>query len=402
MPKRLYRTPLPDDSLTDIAEALDAELAPIDILGDRGEVERVSSSAADIQLGASYRGRYADRLGLELLELLESPISELPLADVDGRGFDDGYYSVANVRDGGLVAPQSTGATSVEASLTKAGTRNTHFIAAVTNLTQPDPGHDFGNDTTALVGVPADAEKVRAVDSTLNPSERFRPTPTETVTSQHGDVDLYDVADGDFPDDAALLYDLDYDAQGDVDVGVWDSGGESYGETPYGDSYGFAAQVDGDGVVGWQRVFDTGHDPRGVLILDNGLLRLYLSTGSGLTVREWNPGAAEWESVDLPDVDWQLVDSDIKTITPPRVEATLEFEAEVDDPDGDTDYSAGSLYAVDVVLDRGRTDLQVWIPESVTDPIPDGLEDLFAPIASESVIDPGVSQTLVPREDVRR
>lgn len=392
MPKRLYRTPLPDDSLTETGEQLDAELAPIDVLGDRGEVERVSSSAPDLQLGASYRGRYADRLGLELLELLESPISELPLANVEGRGFDDGYYTVSNVRDGGLVAPQSTGATSVQASLSKVGTRNTHLIGVTARLATPEPPHEFGNDTDALVGIAADASNVRVVNSTLKPDVRISPTPVETVTSQHGDVDLYDAADEDYPDVPTFLYDLDYEPQGDVDPGLWDTFGGSYGTMSYGANYGAAPPLDDDGIVDWQRVFDTGHDPRGVLILDNGLLRLYLSDSGGLSVREYDADADEWDAVDLPASDYQLVDADIRAITPPRVEAQLEFA------DGDT----GDLYAVDVALDRGREDVQIWIPESVDDPIPDDLADRLEPIASTSVVDPGVRQSLVSREEVRR
>jgi len=61
----------------------------------------------------------------------------------------------------------------------------------------------------------------------------------------------------------------------------------------------------------------------------------------------------------------------------------------------------GEVYSLDVELERGRSDLEVWIPESVTDPIPDDLRSLLEPIASTSVVDSGVEQGLVAREEVR-
>jgi hypothetical protein len=72
----------------------------------------------------------------------------------------------------------------------------------------------------------------------------------------------------------------------------------------------------------------------------------------------------------------------------------VEFEAVVGTNEGD-------VYAVDVELERGRESLEVWIPESVSDPIPDDLEALLEPIASTSVVDTGVEQGLVAREEVR-
>jgi hypothetical protein len=61
----------------------------------------------------------------------------------------------------------------------------------------------------------------------------------------------------------------------------------------------------------------------------------------------------------------------------------------------------GDVYALDVELERGREELEVWIPASVSDAIPSDLQALLEPIASTSVVDSGVEQRLVARTEVR-
>lgn len=347
-------------------------------------------------LEVTFSGEDAHLRAAELLELGGS-VGQQPLPiGTPGQDFDtlSGFYTLDVDREVGLSARdsrnQSANIDRVRLSTAdRAATIGDYHAAVLTNLNQPDPGHEFGNDTDALVGLPAAASAVRAVNRTLKPEERVVPDVVETRTTERGDVDLYDAAEYDF--DPAFLYDIDYADARTVDPVVWDSVGTgAYGET-YGESYGLGSKFGADKTRQWQAVFSPAHDFNGVAIFDNGLLRLYLSD-SGLSVREYDADADEWDAVDLPSSDWQLVDADIRAITPPRVEAQLEFA----DDDG------GDLYAVDIALDRGRDDLQVWIPESVSDPIPSGLEELFEPIASESVVDPGVRQSLVSREEVRR
>jgi hypothetical protein len=95
------------------------------------------------------------------------------------------------------------------------------------------------------------------------------------------------------------------------------------------------------------------------------------------------------------DTDWQPADADLTHIGQASVAAQVEFKAAAG-------TNAGDVYAVDVELERGRESLEVWIPESVSDPIPTDLEALLEPIASTSVVDSGVEQGLVAREEVRR
>ena len=76
------------------------------------------------------------------------------------------------------------------------------------------------------------------------------------------------------------------------------------------------------------------------------------------------------------------------------VRAQVEFEAVAG-------TNAGDVYAVDVELERGRSALEVWIPESVTAELPPDLEALLDPVAATSIVDSGVKQGLVAREEVR-
>jgi len=214
----------------------------------------------------------------------------------------------------------------------------------------------------------------------------------ETVEAEHGAVDLYD-ATSEAIDEPLYLYDLPYGAQGDVDPGVWDT-------------YGQADRLDEDGVVAWGRVFDTGHDFTGSVVIENGLLRLTIDEPdasdetASLEVEEYDADTSEWTAVALPvypddaDTDWQPADVDLTHIGQARVAAQVEFEAVAGVDEGD-------VYSVDVELERGRSDVEVWIPESVTEAIPADLEALLGEIASTSVVDSGVEQQLVARNEVR-
>ena len=68
--------------------------------------------------------------------------------------------------------------------------------------------------------------------------------------------------------------------------------------------------------------------------------------------------------------DWQPVDVDLITVGQARVRAQIEFEATAG-------TNAGDVYALDVALFRGWSDLLITIPASVSDPVPDDLETLL-------------------------
>ena len=77
------------------------------------------------------------------------------------------------------------------------------------------------------------------------------------------------------------------------------------------------------------------------------------------------------------------------------LEVELEGEARENTPgDGDRRRREGHPMT--------RRYYRTEISESVSDPITDDLESLLTPIASTSVVDTGVEQGLVAREEVRR
>ncbi|ELZ35383.1 hypothetical protein C472_12635 [Halorubrum tebenquichense DSM 14210] len=315
----------------------------------------------------------------------------------------DGYYVAGSTRRNPALAeprlddPAASDVTEgVRFGLERAGSRKTHVVGVETSVSQPEPGHEFGNDTDAIVGLPAAARRVRLVDSTSEPTVRERPTPIATVEAEHGAIDLFD-ASSETVDDPVYLYDLEYDLQGDVDVGVWDT-------------YGHDSILDADDVVSWARVFDTAHEfGEGELVIENGLLRLTIDEPTNadetaaLKAETYDPSAAggdgAWTTIALPeydadlDTDWQPADVDLTHIGPAQVAAQVQFEAVAG-------VDEGEVYVVDIELERGGEVVEVWRTD-VSDAIPVDLVSLLEPIASTSVADSGVEQGLVAREEVR-
>ena len=396
MTTRIYTIPLPEATTPTDQDALGTQLSEQGVLGSDAIVDALSSEAADLtQIGRYALGPYHSELvATELEELADSAIGAVSL--YGGAGSRSGYYQIRSAD----VEPVHAAGRDIwewELSLTASGTRKSQLQALETAPSQPSPGHEFGNDTDALVGVPAVARQVRAVDSTSEPTERLRPTPVDTVSGALGDVDRFDATALSI-DEPVLLYDVAPDAQANVDVHIYDTRGRDAK---------FIKSDDGH-VRMWQSVFARDHEFTGNVVCSNGLLRVTIDEPTNadatatLEAETYGAGTDNWTAVDLPsyadadlDTDWQPADVDLTHIGQARVAAQIEFEAVAGDQEGD-------VYAVDVELERGRESLEVWIPESVSDPIPDDLEALLEPIASTSVVDSGVEQGLVAREEVRR
>jgi hypothetical protein len=382
---RLYRCPFREDALSDGNETSRAEIAKQGLLDGGSNVDSVSTSPADVVLDAQYRRLYPERYALSLAELLESQaLQELPLAPkADGKTSEwDGYYAV-DTADAGRVDARTNRAVGIRATLTKEGTHSNRRRAVRTRVTQPDPGNVFGNDLNALVGIPTDATRVEWYDRSF--SDSVSADVVDTVQAQFGDVDLVDARDvtDELGDDPVLVYKSpSYDSEGDVDVGVWDT-------------YGTDDPQDAEGALQWGRVFDPAHDPRvdDELVIENGLTQLWLQDSPAENIRadEWDPVAEEWSPISLPDTGWTLVETDLTTIGAIAVEAQCAF---VDD--------VGDEYVLDMRLERGREAPQWFIPESVSDPLPTGLEELLDPIADESVFQTGASLGLVARRKLRK
>ena len=387
----IYTLTVEDASLGDIRVGVNT--SDTEPLGASATTTELSEAVPEWDIDATYSGAYAARRALALTELSGS-VTMQPLSVPPVEAGAGGYFVAtgADRRPSRKQTDRQRGEETVSVDLARKGTRKTHELAAVTSPTQPEPGHEFGNDLSALVGIPADARRVRIVDSTGSPTQRERPTPVKTVDAEHGAVDLYD-ATNETIDEPVYMYDLEYDAQGDVDAGLWDT-------------YGEADRLDEDGVVAWGRVFDTGHDFAGDVVIENGLLRVTIDEPTNadetasLEVEEYDADTDSWTTVALPaypddvDTDWQPADVDLTHIGQARVAAQVEFEAVAG-------TNAGDVYSVDVELERGRSEVEVWIPKSVTEAIPTDLEALLGEIASTSVVDSGVEQRLVARNEVR-
>ena len=275
-------------------------------------------------------------------------------------------------------------------SLSKVGTRKTHLRAVETSPSQPDPGHEFGNETDALVGLPAAARRVEAVDSTTAPEQRERPGPVETREGAHGDVDIYDLDAIDI-DAPVIVYKLAYEREAETAVHVYDTRGR---DAKYVESE--------DGRVRtWETVFATDHE-RGAdaeAIIENGLLRVRIDEPddgdetAALEAEEWDAGAEEWTAITLPEypgdleTDWQPADVDVTRIGQARVAGRVAFEAV-------GGAEAGEWATVGLHLDRGAE--RVWFRE-VAGSIPSSLMALLEPIASTTIIDTGVTQSIVAR-----
>jgi hypothetical protein len=395
MTTRIYTIPLPEATTPTDQDALGTQLSEQGVLGSDAIVDALSSEAADLTLIGRYAlGPYhSEVVATELEELADSAIGAVAL--YGGTGSRSGYYQIRSAD----VEPVHAAGRDIwewELSLTTSGTRKSQLQAVETAPSQPSPGHEFGNNTDALVGVPAAARQVRAVDSTSEPTERIRPTPVDTVSGALGDVDRFDATALSI-DEPVLLYDVAPDAQADVDVHVYDTRGRS----------SKFIESDSGCVRMWQSVFARDHEFTGRVVFSNGLLRVTIEepTNADETARleaeTWDAGTGSWSAVDLPSyadgdlaTDWRPADVDLTHIGQARVAAQVEFEAVAG-------TNAGDVYSVDVELERGREALEVWIPESVSDPIPDDLKALLTPIASTSVVDSGVEQGLVAREGVR-
>jgi len=371
MTRRLYRTPIPESAYRDTGETSRTQLSKLAALSGSSPVESTGQEASDLTLNVQYRGEYAGRLALELSELLHSDTgAAIPYAPVEGTAEDDGYYAAESVSPS-RIRPQTDRVVNVDASLSRKGTRASHLQAVATS--KSSRANDFGSGQTTHVAAPASASLVEWWDGDAATEE---PSPVETRSAEHGDIEIYDVDAASYSDPTLLYRPVGYDEIGDVDVGVWDT-------------YGTGSITDANGVTQWQRVFAPDHNARGAFVLENGLLRLTVDDGAEtLTAEQWDSGTSSWAPTTLGTSGWAPLDVDVRTIQPARLEARIRFS------DG------SSTYTLDCILTRGAEEMLFVRTPNAQSATPQGLIDLLDPIAATTIYDAGASQKLVTREEV--
>ncbi|WP_435346033.1 hypothetical protein [Haloarchaeobius sp. HRN-SO-5] len=376
MTLQLYTLPLPRGGARGGQGARATSVAAAGTLsGSTPVVEDVASQPGDLTLEGVYRGTYAAKMARELDELgSSSEINTVALFDQDQsvQASQAGYYVVESV-DTNPERALSDRLYRWRLSLRRQGTQASHWRAVQTAESQPR--NDFGNDTTtAYIGIPATASKVRWYDAETGAVESA--SVATTRNAEYGDVDMYDTLAPSFSA-PTLLFEVPYRDEEDTDLRVWDTRGNT-------------SKTDGNGYVQWAKVFDTTHDPSGSLVVDNGLLRLtFDDANNSLGVEQWDDSGGSWTSVSLGTSDWQLFDTDLRRIGQSDVRGRVEFE----DPVG------GSFCTLTMSLQRGFDTVR-WL-EPTTEPTPSGLVNLLSPIANTSSYERSPSQTVTAREEVQ-
>lgn len=381
----LYRQAIPEQAQTRNTNQVRRELSKLAGLEGTATVEGLGVDPGDYILEGEYRGKYAALMVQELEELFSAgKYDTVPYYAQDGSLREAGYYALANV-DTSPSDPRRDSVQEFDGGLTKEGTRQSHRRRLTVNpLEIPGSGqrNDFGNAEECLVAIPSDADKRTWFETESKAREPVAVAETVQVEGVDGslDVDLVDAYAVGLPAKFELVYDVDYDLDGQADVVLWDDHDR--------------AKIDDAGVNSWQWVFDTDHEYRGVPVVDTGRLRLYLDTLGGLAAETWDASTTSWTSVSLPMSDWTLHDVDVTTISPVKVEAQVVFRDPTQSPAGE--------FALNLIARRGRGVAHWLVPASVSDPTPPGLVDKLDPIADEAIVRGQESLGLIDRSEVRR
>ncbi|RDZ61427.1 hypothetical protein C5B90_19050 [Haloferax sp. Atlit-12N] len=336
--------------------------------------EAVSLEPGQIRFEFFVSGEGSDYIANAFKELLNSDYQEIPFFGVTNETEFDGYY----VPESGATRPLDAQVVGeihrVNAVLSEAGTKASHLRSLAMSLSPVQ--NDHGNDQSASLTVPATATGVRwfnSVDGTTT-----SPTPTNTLSTQFGDVDVFDAA-GAPTTESELVYDVPYADQGKTDCRVWDDRG--------------VTKLDADDNVQWAKVFVTSHEFAGNIVVENGLVRLEMDGPTNtLDVSVWSDGTGQWSSLSLGASDWQLSDVDLTHIGPVAIEAQLRFENTTD----------GSQHAQNMRLARGATKVLFENPDNEAETTPTGLQDLLDPIASKEAQTANESLGLRKRSEVNK
>jgi hypothetical protein len=383
--RRLYTIFLPNSTLQTADKTGQQRLVSQSGVGsDVGATESVSTEPSDLRLRGLYYHKYAKKLATEAEELGKALTgTAVPMSGTDERLPEDGYYYVEQVKVN-PADPQASNLWEYDVSLKNNGTRASERRALYAGpVDARELTHDFGNSTYGYLSAPSAARQVRWVSK--DKSSRLTVSPDQTVTTEHGNIDLYDIdaAPSEIGNRPYITYDIAYDEEGKTDCRVWDTNG-------------FAGRSDGEGEIQWQKVFTSAHAFEHEAVVSNSKIRAFLDPFTdSLKVQLYSSGS--WSDVGLGASDWVLDEMDLVDVGLSTVKAQLTFRASA----STTDASQGDLYVLDAYFVRGYDNIMFDIPPSLSGPVPADLTTLLDPVASPSTINPQPEKKLLSRKELR-
>lgn len=353
----VYNLEFAGEEIGPIDVAASPDVAEQSILQSQGTAETVTGPTKSIGFTITIDGPNGRLRAVEAQELLSDPAFSPVSVSIPAQPDLDGYYAASSVdRDVTLSQAEGDDHHAVPVTLSRVGSHGSVFRAIETNEREVD--HEFGNSVEAYVSIPAEASKVRWF--TPETGQAVPASSVGTVETATGAVDRYAIETDDI-----LIYEVEY---ADDDIGD-------------------CRVVDGDSLV-----FDPMHNFENTMILDNGLIRLYLDESDGtLEAETWDSTAEEWTSAGLSQpTSIEVYDIDITEIGMVRDKVQLTFDVD------------GSLFVLDAIAASGTESILFDNPDPKGQgPLDPDLEDWLAPIASERYIDPQSAKTLVRRQNVR-
>jgi hypothetical protein len=289
-----------------------------------------------------------------------------------------GFYEIAD----GTIAPTQPSQPDVQAwslSLTRVGSRNTHWRAVRTTPITPTTPYAGTAPNGRYLYVPADSRKVQWYDPETGAIAAASPATTQQTRFSADAFPAYDIntAPG---GDPILLYELPYDS---------DVAAVRVFEAPAGTD-----KLDSDGIRQWPALFDTSADiqPDSEFVVDTGAFQLRASgePSPALAAGEWDNFLGEFVNISLgSNSTWSPVDVDVVSIGQHRVVTDIQF--------GD----GSSLYTVRFRARLGADRVTVSRAPRETTAMPSGLETLLDPIHDDSGTVAQPTRDVLARREVR-
>ncbi|SIR99673.1 hypothetical protein SAMN05421858_5051 [Haladaptatus litoreus] len=400
--KYLYSVAIPSQTQRDTSADRRRNLMTQGVMGqDSGQVASVSTQPGEYSLNAIFSGVLVELPVAALEELFNaSGFESVPFAATNPENAtkEDGYYGLGSINIEPL-ASQTNDGFRINASMTKEGTRTSHWRAIKTTPT--GVRSPYGGNQGAEFAIPEIATKTRWYDEPTGTLETA--TPKRQIKAENGTMEVFDAkqAPGEAP---TLLYDVPYHHEFKYDCRVWDDFDrpkELVEEAP-GDGSKVGSATVGTATVGagktvkmpqWQRVFRTDHEFYGKPVVESGGLRIIPDETNGIMrAYRWDYADKRYTLMQLGASPWRLFDFDLTEIGPATLKADVTFQ----------DTSGNEFQTLKMVLQRGFQRARFLVPKNDDYDIPSELAQRVAPIARYQTTSAQESQTLMARREVSR